>query len=1013
MINRRALLVSAATTALSVGIPVGRIKAAPGGDLAPAPGGAFNGGRSQGAPGFPFGTDFIFANLMKSATQNFTRGSDGHPFPPDGLDAKGYPSAAWFAANPTNSANKLIPVIPSKKSNPISPTKPLVITWEGNATLGSFFTHAARGYSGINSKATLDRESGKYKGRHEFYIDYFEDPRDTGKPAGSAEITLTIFSIAPGSYVDNVQLYIKDEEINGVCPMFGKRFLEVMRYLNYGVIRFLDWMLGSVATTSTWDTRKTQSYHDWYATEFRAALYAGITTNTGNDYSVTIPAGYSWSSSLGTYVPGSVPPDKMVIHLGYNVDSTVVANSTSNRSVPVSGIPSLTIASYNPLVFNWPSCPLVNGDPITITSTGATMIGMPQVQTYYVIHRGVGGTDRFGVTLSPGGTAFGTKSTSIPRNSVGQVSDVNIVRDVTLNIGTGAIPIRNLIGSPRSINWAAGHPDWPKGSNNSSFQYYATLTYDATFNVWFSSGGNYTEFSSGIQNGVPIEVCFELCRQLGAHPYWTIPMYALDPMTDFSDGLARYNIANNPGWMVPRFEPANEVWNWFLLGVTLLGWNRAELAWGVSQAHDAWYGKITSTLGQQIANNFGGATNRGVTYELLSGSQYQTSSTNFPDDRLASNTYINQSQPAQAGYVKDHAYNYVSAMLSANYTSTSQYLQPKEVQNAWDWWVTFAGNPRGQQTPLNDYILSMPDAAHPLAYYVGTKAFGTKYGIKKMKGYEGGFSEDLVSNTARFWSAPLAAAPTKASQCMVTIPVTFTPVANNGSSTLKDIAPKAGMVLGFQGVPGMMELNTDIGVSARLPVGGSSISTPNRLRPGQIVIFRKPSVLSSELLPPNITYNMPYHVLASGLSSLTFQIATTPGGVPITFGGVNSPKGKNYYSATFDSGWSIASIDTTAKTATLNCDSSGFSTGSTGGTALLLGSCNMIDEFRRAAIQDAEAMYQRTKDNYAAFALAGGDDPSQFQIAADDSAIWGPIYPDIWATMSQEARAIHDYNNGL
>jgi hypothetical protein len=119
--------------------------------------------------------------------------------------------------------------------------------------------------------------------------------------------------------------------------------------------------------------------------------------------------------------------------------------------------------------------------------------------------------------------------------------------------GTGALPILRSDGSANT-----------SGSKLLSGTY-AFLMYDAAFNAWMQWAGNSNDGSQYLLNGWPFEVFMELCKKAGAHPLITFCHTVFDPITDYPATLAAYIKENYQDadcpWMVPRFEPANELWN--------------------------------------------------------------------------------------------------------------------------------------------------------------------------------------------------------------------------------------------------------------------------------------------------------------------------------------------------------------------------------------------------------------------------------------------------------------------
>jgi hypothetical protein len=99
-------------------------------------------------------------------------------------------------------------------------------------------------------------------------------------------------------------------------------------------------------------------------------------------------------------------------------------------------------------------------------------------------------------------------------------------------------------------------------------------------------------------------MCLKQCIEMGMHPHFSIPACALDPATNYVQSLASYVKSNAPSWMVPYFEPGNEVWNTATTITTLVSYHAFQYR-GNNFDWDNWYGKVLSTTGQDLAAIFG------------------------------------------------------------------------------------------------------------------------------------------------------------------------------------------------------------------------------------------------------------------------------------------------------------------------------------------------------------------------------------------------------------------------
>lgn len=311
----------------------------------------------------------------------------------------------------------------------------------------------------------------------------------------------------------------------------------------------------------------------------------------------------------------------------------------------------------------------------------------------------------------------------------------------TLNVnGTGARPILNQYAGQLS----SATNSFPVGG---TWQSLATLLYDENLGGWIKQGGDLSRGSSGLDNGCPPELMVRLCAEVGAHPYFVAPPYAVDPATDYMSSLASYCRSNGPAWMVPRFEGPNELWN-NGPGFLSTGYAMAKAAaygWG-ADFHN-WYGKILSVLGQQISTVYGGDRTK---YQVLCGVQTATGtspgSTSSSDPRLSSVKYLAQVAPAQAPFTKTPASRWVTHVCCAQYFSPSDYGTANETQEA----AAFAAasSDADRQAIASAYAATSNSGGGRFTiqqcalFYSNWKAWALRFGITHMCGYEGGYSPD-------------------------------------------------------------------------------------------------------------------------------------------------------------------------------------------------------------------------------------------------------------------------------
>lgn len=466
---------------------------------------------------------------------------------------------------------------------------------------------------------------------------------------------------------------------------FTPEYLAAFAAGKFGVVRFLNW-IGSQfdgANSSTWTdwaSRKPLNYHSFAAYDYRANWWAGTPTNggSGNDYTLTTPAS-------PTYIFGNgAPVDKQIMHVQFQQDATLI-NSTA--------------VTFTGTTINWSGHPFTGNEPVAIYKTNSDLpSGLWGGQTYYVVGSSVVAGVSFQISLTPGGAAISSFGTG------GGAGPFGGVRLPTLNInGTGAVPIKNVYGDPLT---SAG--ELP--SNGGAIVRYGTLVYDAALNCWMKNGGTSSQ-SRGISNGTPPETWLNLAIRTRQHPWFISSGFALDPMTDFWPTFTAYVKANSPSWMIPRYEGANEQWN-FGGGfyATRYAWNKSWANWGVQFGSNEWQGKTISTLGQAVNAVYGG-TPDGTKYQLINGMQVAAgyyfdccNNVTQNNQRMTSSVYVAQAAPAQSGYTKTAASLYTTHVSPANYyTPYGSYNLLSELQTAILYGATNVGNSAAQTANLNTY----------------------------------------------------------------------------------------------------------------------------------------------------------------------------------------------------------------------------------------------------------------------------------------------------------------------
>ena len=666
--NRRQLLRLLYGTVLVpalAGVAEARVRGAPGGSF-------FNGGLSQTNLNFlQGGGEHPFANYLKCgqawtwADNNLT-----DPLTPDLFDTNGYPVAStlFTAHGGVVTGNCFIPTQTELAGD-------WVLEWVGGGTVGVVVAQGGGSISTVSGGPT-------------------SSPWRFNPGATASALNVSITGVGP----TKLQLYnVNDNNPN--TTTFTKKFLARLREAKFGVIRFLNWQVGNTTNVTTWDTAdRGVDYYQFNSGSLRIDLLcnlagSGITTNSGADYTVSAPS--TWSGT-----PGSLPPDKATVHLVWNASSPTrtTVTFTGGGSSDINWAGTLP-AVGNTIYFD----NLAGTAPSEIVTEGANAPYFPimnsagtQSAIYYVVFASAG---VIRVSATPGGSAI-TFATTGSGTTTGRILP-------TVAVG-GCLPAPVLD--------ANGNPPTPTGSGNTypiggTAGSLNTLVFDATIGAWLGCFGG----GSRLQNGVPPSLMLQLCREVGAHPSFVMPPYALTNMTDYVPSLVALNIAVNPAWMVPRYEMGpNELWNtsggfiqtgYAGIVATMYGWN---LPGASSKDINNWYGRAASTVGQAVATGYGvvkANVKSQTKYKTVAGVQTQNvispSAATSNNARLASTKYLLQTP--QSPYAADPASDWATTFTFSNYFIPAWYGRNDEVRQAFSYYVTNSGNPSGQASDAAAY----------------------------------------------------------------------------------------------------------------------------------------------------------------------------------------------------------------------------------------------------------------------------------------------------------------------
>lgn len=241
----------------------------------------FNGGKSQ--VNFNFlqtGGDYPFLNCLKTAQSWDFNDNANAVVTPDTLDSDGYPISI------SHTGVKTTFFVPSQAVRPGN----YVITWDGTGTV-------LCGMSNTLVSGSKTSSGGAGAGRYVFSTTDFRFVVGIGS-IGSPRIT-------------NMKVFhIDDETAINAGQVFGAKFKARLQEARFGVLRFLNWQSGNSTNVTTWATRRASSYVYYHSSEYRPGIYAGVTTNVGNAYTVAAPS--TWGGLV----------DKATVSVLFNASAT-------------------------------------------------------------------------------------------------------------------------------------------------------------------------------------------------------------------------------------------------------------------------------------------------------------------------------------------------------------------------------------------------------------------------------------------------------------------------------------------------------------------------------------------------------------------------------------------------------------------------------------------------------------------------------------------------------------------
>lgn len=271
----------------------------------------------------------------------------------------------------------------------------------------------------------------------------------------------------------------------------------------------------------------------------------------------------------------------------------------------------------------------------------------------------------------------------------------------------------------------------------------AHVIYDADLDAYLTYGGNSVQNNLGLVAGIPVEACFNLAMRVGAHVRFCVPMFAVDPMSDYTTELSTYAkayIAANAPWMIFKIAGPNECWN-SIFNVTHYAAAKEIVHGGGASQWDEWYGRAISKIGQAVNAVFGGNPKTQTAYWVMCECwTLNTSST----ERFNSSRYVSETDASKKadlwithaaihGYWQSGYYGTATELTMATEWATATTARKLELTEQY---VLYTGG-AGALTLPNLYALWDAWVVTCAAHNVG------------LTQYEGGVSFDTQGNSTR------------------------------------------------------------------------------------------------------------------------------------------------------------------------------------------------------------------------------------------------------------------------
>lgn len=1019
-LSRRYFVVGASALAI--------IAAVPGLSEARFPHGApsgFNGGAAQTNFNFLGGGDYAFMNVLKGAVNQWHNSDFSSNTPtPDLFDANGWPIASTYLSS-HGLAIYQTPV-PTQAERPGN----YVAYWDGTGTLNLSATNIAAvgtanftgrvignvlyvdsGLTGSVKKGVSltgtnvpsncivqNQLTGTAGGVGTYQLCSWVACPDIssqsfGTSAGSQtssgtagagryvvswtgnSIDLVIVSASGTTgytYISNLVIcHVDDEARLRAGSIFQDQFINQIKASGFGVVRFLNWANENNSNVTTWNTRKPVTYATYSASELRANVYGGVTTNSGNAYSVAAPAVHT--STGAAWTNGDAPSHGDTVTALFNASATQSGTcslkvgtggssaainmlgpngavlSVGANTYPVGGNDlSLATFVYDSLLNAW----LKYGGALDLGSQGITNNVPPEICLQLAI--AVGAHPWFVapyLSLDTPTDYMPSLCAYVKANAPSWMIARYEGPNETWNSGSADVfPTGYASTRAQAYGWGADINNWYGRAMSILGQICASVygignlgsTYECICGVW-----TVTAFPTGASSSDPRLTSALYVAGSGAGG-------AIPPSVS---GIAFTRSAAS-GW-VSAVAPANY-------------WSPLE-RYTVQELIDG-FGYCVTNAGNPsaqatIAANYAATgISQSGTVTVTNGTAAITWTAN---GRAVNDVVVFNTTPPTPFVIG--TYYFVVAQ-------TTNTVALSATQNG------SAITPTGNGSPTLAYANS-----YNLAYLYGAftawKTWASGFGVNKLMPYEGCYSPDFLAGYAAQpnagWYTPINSV-TQGATTALNLATTSYSSENNITGTAGNPAA-VGMAISItnSAVAAYNCMGPFATQGGNLFTNGSAtINANNTFTAGQIVFITASDNTTS--LGGFTLDVVGYYVVNP--TGTTFQLSATKGGSPITVTSFNS--GSNY---TFCPGWRVTAVS--GSQVTIDLDSSGFAA-FTGTASAVYAQSNFFSNTLRAQAKNASNMQSITTTQFNQLKAAGATFPSLYNFTGPAPA--ANIYGHVW-----------------